>query len=61
MSFMAYGLVALLACAAPALADVYKCPDGKGGSIYRNAPCSGPQVSVTNQQSMVEAALVEEH
>src|ERR1043166_1667955 len=26
----------------PAWADVYKCPDGKGGSVLRDVPCSLP-------------------
>ena len=34
-------VLVLLLLARPVQAQVYKCPDGKGGTVFRNAPCSG--------------------
>src|SRR5215831_17701028 len=34
-------VVSLVLCSHAALADVYKCPDGKGGVRYQDIPCVG--------------------
>jgi hypothetical protein len=32
-------LIAVVVMISPAWADVYKCPDGKGGTVLRDVPC----------------------
>jgi hypothetical protein len=39
-------VVSLVLCSHAALADVYKCPDGKGGARYQNIPCVGETAPV---------------
>jgi hypothetical protein len=34
-------IIGFLLCVTAAHADVYKCPDDKGGTIFRNVPCDG--------------------
>lgn len=34
-------LISMLLLASPVLADVYKCPDGKGGKVLQSFPCPG--------------------
>lgn len=36
-------LLLLVMSALPAWSDVYKCPDGKGGQVLQDVPCSGSQ------------------
>ena len=38
--------LSLLHCPLGADAEVYKCPDGKGGSVFRNVPCSADQTPI---------------
>ena len=40
MTRACFGLLLLLV-SAPALAQVYSCPDGRGGKVYQQSPCAG--------------------
>ena len=49
-------VILLVLCSHTALADVYKCPDGKGGTRYQNIPCVGETAPVIESMPATESS-----
>jgi hypothetical protein len=55
-------IVGLVLAATVAFADVYKCPDGKGGTVYQGVPCvagEDPIIKGENKQQARQQEITE--